>query len=81
MVIITDYVSSLLDNQSIKELAHLAKRFRQQAVLEASGGISSDTLKQIAETGVHRISVGALTHSSSAIDLALEVINVEGTTT
>ena len=40
--------------------------------LEASGGVTLDTVKALAETGVNRISVGALTHSATALDLALD---------
>jgi nicotinate-nucleotide pyrophosphorylase (carboxylating) len=42
--------------------------------LEASGGITLDTIKDVAATGVDAISVGALTHSSKAVDLSLEVL-------
>jgi nicotinate-nucleotide pyrophosphorylase (carboxylating) len=40
--------------------------------LEASGGVNLDTVRAIAETGVDRISVGALTHSAVALDIALD---------
>jgi nicotinate-nucleotide pyrophosphorylase (carboxylating) len=40
--------------------------------LEASGGVSLHTVRAIAETGVDRISVGALTHSAKALDIALD---------
>lgn len=68
--------SILLDNFSIDELRS-AVAFRAQTGLdrvrfEASGGITLDTVRAVAETGVERISVGALTHSATAIDLALE---------
>jgi nicotinate-nucleotide pyrophosphorylase (carboxylating) len=43
--------------------------------LEASGGVSLETVRTIAETGVDRISVGALTHSASALDISLEVVS------
>ena len=43
-------------------------------LLEASGGITLDNIKQMAETGVDLISVGALTHSVRAVDLSLEVV-------
>ncbi len=42
-----------------------------RATLEASGGVSLDTVREIAETGVDFISVGALTHSAPALDLSL----------
>ena len=41
--------------------------------MEASGGVSLDTVRAIAETGVDVISVGALTHSARALDLGLDV--------
>jgi nicotinate-nucleotide pyrophosphorylase (carboxylating) len=63
----------LLDNRSPAELRRLAERFRADALLEASGGVTLANVREIAETGVHRISIGALTHSAPAADLALEV--------
>jgi len=42
-----------------------------RATLEASGGVTLDNLKEIAETGVDCVSVGALTHSAAALDLSL----------
>jgi nicotinate-nucleotide pyrophosphorylase (carboxylating) len=63
----------LLDNRSPAELRRLAARFRDQAVLEASGGVTLANLREIAETGVHRISIGALTHSAPNADVALEL--------
>jgi nicotinate-nucleotide pyrophosphorylase (carboxylating) len=41
-------------------------------LLEASGGVTLQTLRSIAEIGVDRISVGALTHSATALDIALD---------
>ncbi len=43
-------------------------------LLEASGGVSIDSIAEIAETGVDRISVGGLTHQAGALDLALDII-------
>jgi nicotinate-nucleotide pyrophosphorylase (carboxylating) len=63
----------LLDNQSPAQLRALAARFRERAVLEASGGVTLANVREIAETGVHRISVGALTHSAPNADVALEL--------
>jgi len=63
----------LLDNRSPAELRRLAQRFRDSALLEASGGITLDNVRAVAETGVHRISIGALTHSAPAVDVALEL--------
>jgi nicotinate-nucleotide pyrophosphorylase (carboxylating) len=65
----------LLDNMGPDELrAAVAKRVRGSGVsFEASGGITLDTVRAVAETGVDYISVGALTHSASALDLSMEV--------
>ncbi len=64
----------LLDNMSTDELveavAMRGERVRPQ--LEASGGVTLETLKAIAETGVDFISVGALTHSAPALDIGLD---------
>jgi len=45
---------------------------RAKVLLEASGGINLQTLRGVAETGVDRVSVGALTHSAMALDIALD---------
>jgi nicotinate-nucleotide pyrophosphorylase (carboxylating) len=63
----------LLDNRSVDELRALAKRFGDRALLEASGGVTLESVRAIAETGVHRVSVGALTHSAPSADVALDV--------
>ncbi len=67
----------LLDNFSLDDLRRAVEiRDRQglksKLALEASGGITLDTVRPIAETGVERISVGALTHSATAMDISLE---------
>ncbi|HEY8492832.1 MAG TPA: carboxylating nicotinate-nucleotide diphosphorylase [Myxococcota bacterium] len=66
----------LLDNRSPDELRALVARLRGRAVLEASGGITLANVRAIAETGVDFVSVGALTHSAPAADLALEIQRV-----
>jgi nicotinate-nucleotide pyrophosphorylase (carboxylating) len=63
----------LLDNRSVDELRALAERFRDRALLEASGGVTLESVRAVAETGVHRVSIGALTHSAPAADVALDV--------
>jgi nicotinate-nucleotide pyrophosphorylase (carboxylating) len=65
--------SLLLDNRSPDELRALAARFGARTTLEASGGVDLETVRQIAETGVQRISIGALTHSAPSADISLEV--------
>ena len=66
----------LLDNRGVDELRTLATRFRERAVLEASGGVTLANVRAIAETGVHYVSVGALTHSAPSVDIALELTGV-----
>ncbi len=63
----------LLDNMSVAELRRAVALVAGRAKLEASGGVSLDTVRQIADAGVHLISVGALTHSAPALDVSLEV--------
>jgi nicotinate-nucleotide pyrophosphorylase (carboxylating) len=62
----------MLDNMELAELRQAVQLVDGQAVTEASGGVTLDTVRPIAETGVDWISVGALTHSAPALDLALD---------
>jgi nicotinate-nucleotide pyrophosphorylase (carboxylating) len=62
----------LLDNMSLVDMREAVKLVGGEVVTEASGGVSLETVRQIAETGVNWISVGALTHSAPALDLALD---------
>jgi len=64
----------LLDNRSPAELRTIAERLRARALLEASGGITLENLQEVAASGVHRVSIGALTHSAPSSDLALELL-------
>jgi nicotinate-nucleotide pyrophosphorylase (carboxylating) len=61
----------LLDNMSTAELRSAVAQVGGRAELEASGGVTLQTLREIAHTGVQFISVGALTHSAPALDLSL----------
>jgi nicotinate-nucleotide pyrophosphorylase (carboxylating) len=61
----------LLDNMTADEMRAIVDRVGDRAELEASGGIDLRTIRGVAETGVHFISVGALTHSAPALDLSL----------
>lgn len=63
----------LLDNMSIPQLAEAVRMINKQALSEASGGISLDTVAAVAETGVNLISVGALTHSAPVLDVGLDI--------
>jgi nicotinate-nucleotide pyrophosphorylase (carboxylating) len=61
----------LLDNMSADQLRTAVDRVAGQALLEASGGVTLETVREIAATGVDFVSVGALTHSAPALDLSL----------
>jgi nicotinate-nucleotide pyrophosphorylase (carboxylating) len=63
----------LLDNMSPDQLRAAVALARGRARIEASGGVTLDTVRAIAETGVDEISVGALTHSAPALDVSLEL--------
>jgi nicotinate-nucleotide pyrophosphorylase (carboxylating) len=63
----------MLDNFSLDDLRRGVEQVGGRATVEASGGVSLDTVRAIAETGVDVISVGALTHSAPALDLGLDV--------
>lgn len=62
----------LLDNMSVEELRTAVHWVNRRAKTEASGGVNLATIRRIAETGVDYISVGALTHSAPAVDIALD---------
>jgi nicotinate-nucleotide pyrophosphorylase (carboxylating) len=63
----------MLDNFSLDELRQGVALVAGRAVIEASGGITLDTIREVAETGVDVISVGALTHHIDSLDLGLDV--------
>jgi len=63
----------LLDNMSLEEMRAAVERVAGRAVIEASGGVSLEGVRAIAETGVDLISVGTLTHSAPALDVSLEL--------
>ncbi|GAA1696957.1 carboxylating nicotinate-nucleotide diphosphorylase [Microbacterium sediminicola] len=63
----------MLDNFSVPELRDAVAQISGRAIVDASGGVTLDTVRAIAETGVDVISVGALTHSARAIDLGLDI--------
>lgn len=67
---------ALLDNMPLSTLTQAVAMRNQQAptiALEASGGVTLDTVGHIAQTGVDRISVGALTHSAPSLDIGLDI--------
>ena len=63
----------LLDNMSAEQMREAVRIADGRAILEASGGITLDTVAQVAATGVDIISVGALTHSATALDFGLDM--------
>jgi nicotinate-nucleotide pyrophosphorylase (carboxylating) len=63
----------LLDNMDPAQLRVAVARTNGRVPLEASGGITLETVRAVAETGVDRISVGALTHSVTALDISMRV--------
>jgi nicotinate-nucleotide pyrophosphorylase (carboxylating) len=69
--------SILLDNMPLDDLRHAVRRRNEIAPhvrLEASGSVTLETVRAIAETGVDHISVGALTHSAPALDIGLDYL-------
>jgi nicotinate-nucleotide pyrophosphorylase (carboxylating) len=67
----------LLDNMSpeqLRQAVEIRNTVNPKVLLEASGGVTLDTVPAIAETGVDRISVGALTHSAPALDIGLDLL-------
>lgn len=65
----------LLDNMTVDQLRDAVNLVKGSVILEASGGITLNSVKEIAETGVDLISVGALTHSAHAVDFSLEIVS------
>jgi nicotinate-nucleotide pyrophosphorylase (carboxylating) len=63
----------MLDNFALDDLRRGVALIAGRAIVEASGGVSLDTVRAIAETGVDVVSVGALTHSARALDLGLDI--------
>ena len=63
----------LLDNMTVTQMKEIVRVINGRVMLEASGGITLDTIKDVAKTGVNTISIGALTHSAKAADLSLEI--------
>jgi nicotinate-nucleotide pyrophosphorylase (carboxylating) len=67
----------MLDNMPVplmKDAVALARQMDPRVLLEASGNVSLDNVREIAETGVDLISVGALTHSARAVDISMKIV-------
>ncbi len=65
----------LLDNMSVADMGLAVQEAKGRALTEASGGITIENVRRVAETGVDRISIGALTHSAPALDMSLELLD------
>jgi len=64
----------MLDNMSIEVMRKAVQTVQGRILLEASGGITLDNVREVAETGVDIISVGAITHSAAAVDISLQLV-------
>ncbi len=63
----------LLDNMPVEMIREAVRRYKGRVLLEASGGITSRNIREIAEAGVDLISVGAITHSAPALDISMDI--------
>jgi len=63
----------MLDNMDLEDMREAVKSIHGRALIEASGGIILDNVRAVAETGVDFISIGAITHSTQALDISLEL--------
>jgi len=67
----------LLDNMSLEQMRAAVQRVNGRARLEASGNVALERVRQIAETGVDYISIGALTHSAQVFDVSMQHVKSE----
>ena len=76
MVLAVEYGADivLLDNMNLGQISKGVQLVGDRVILEVSGGVTLSRVKQIAETGVHRVSVGALTHSAPSADLSMLIL-------
>lgn len=64
----------LLDNMDLETMREAVRRSKGKALTEASGGVRPERVREVAETGVDLVSLGWLTHSAPALDVALEIV-------
>ncbi|MGD1075907.1 MAG: carboxylating nicotinate-nucleotide diphosphorylase [Thermodesulfovibrionales bacterium] len=64
----------MLDNMSLEDMQNAARIAKGKALLEASGNVTIDRVRAVAATGVHFISIGALTHSAPAVDISMKLL-------
>jgi len=64
----------MLDNMNLDTMRKAVKMVKGEALIEASGGITLEKVRKIAQTGVDLISIGALTHSVKSLDISMEIL-------
>jgi nicotinate-nucleotide pyrophosphorylase (carboxylating) len=64
----------MLDNMELTDIQKAVRLVDGRALIEVSGGITLDTLPEVANVGVDLISIGALTHSARAVDISMRVV-------
>lgn len=70
----------MLDNMDLEEMREAVQYIAKRAIVEASGGMGEERLREVAETGVDLISIGALTHSVQALDFSLDLGDIKAST-
>ncbi len=70
----------MLDNMGVEEMREAVLYIDKRAIVEASGGMQEELLRNVAETGVDLISIGALTHSVKAMDFSLDLGDIKAST-
>ena len=70
----------MLDNMGIEEMREAVLYIDKRAIVEASGGMQEGRLREVAETGIDLISIGALTHSVKAMDFSLDLGDIKAST-
>jgi len=70
----------MLDNMGLEEMREAVLYIDKRAIVEASGGMGEELLREVAETGVDLISIGALTHSVQALDFSLDLGDIKAST-
>ncbi len=65
-----------MDTRTLREAVRIARQKNPSVLLEASGGVTLENVREIAETGVDLISIGRLTHSAPAVDLNLKIVTL-----
>ncbi|SFX72831.1 nicotinate-nucleotide pyrophosphorylase [carboxylating] [Thermoactinomyces sp. DSM 45891] len=73
-ILTVDVNAILLDNMSVDTLREAVRMIDRKVWVEASGGITPETIRGIAETGVDAVSLGFLTHSAQALDISLDFV-------